>query len=162
MKKGVFGVFLALIVAATANAADDSPFTIEFEKLAPGVWAGLRPDPVRAPVMGNTVFVVGEDSVIVFDGGGAPAMSDLVIDKIRSLTDLPVTDVVISHWHGDHAFGIHRFVLGDTTGGILRIVITFVTCGAGSIIGFIEGIIYVTKSDEDFIKTYQVEKKAWF
>jgi len=60
------------------------------------------------------------------------------------------------------AFGIHRFVLGDTTGGILRIVITFVTCGAGSIIGFIEGIIYVTKSDEDFIKTYQVEKKAWF
>ena len=59
-------------------------------------------------------------------------------------------------------FGIHRFVLGDTTGGILRIVITFVTCGAGSIIGFIEGIIYVTKSDEDFIKTYQVEKKAWF
>ena len=99
----------ALVLAASANSVEDSPFTIDFEQLAPGVWAGLRPDPVRSPVMGNTVFVIGDRSVIVFDGGGAPAMSDLVIEKIRSLTDLPVSDVVISHWHGDHAFGIHRF-----------------------------------------------------
>ena len=59
-------------------------------------------------------------------------------------------------------FGIHRFVLGDTTGGILRIVISFVTLGFGSMIGFIEGILYLTKSDEDFVQTYQVQKKGWF
>lgn len=59
-------------------------------------------------------------------------------------------------------FGIHRFVLGDTTGGILRIVISLVTCGIGSLIGFIEGIIYLTKSDEQFVKEYQEGKKAWF
>jgi TM2 domain-containing membrane protein YozV len=47
--------------------------------------------------------------------------------------------------------GIHRFILGDATGGILRIVITIFTCGAGSIIGLIEGIIYLTKSDEEFV-----------
>ena len=58
--------------------------------------------------------------------------------------------------------GIHRFVLGDTTGGILRIVITLITCGFGSIIGLIEGIMYLTKSDADFVQTYQVGKKAWF
>ena len=58
--------------------------------------------------------------------------------------------------------GIHRFVLGDTTGGLIRIGITIVTCGAGSIIGLIEGIIYLTKSDEEFVQTYLVEKKAWF
>ena len=60
------------------------------------------------------------------------------------------------------SLGIHRFVLGDTTGGILRIVITIVTCGVGSLIGFIEGIIYLTKSDADFVRIYEVEKKAWF
>ena len=60
------------------------------------------------------------------------------------------------------SLGIHRFVLGDTTGGILRIVITIVTCGLGSLIGFIEGIIYLTKSDADFVRIYEVEKKAWF
>ena len=59
-------------------------------------------------------------------------------------------------------FGIHRFIMGDTTGGILRIVVMVVTCGIGGIIGFIEGIIYLTKSDEDFHKIYMVEKKGWF
>ncbi|MEY2807051.1 MAG: hypothetical protein RIR65_1468 [Planctomycetota bacterium] len=58
--------------------------------------------------------------------------------------------------------GIHRFILGDVTGGILRIVISLVTCGAGSLIGFIEGIIYLTKSDEEFVRVYQVGKKGWF
>jgi len=60
------------------------------------------------------------------------------------------------------SLGIHRFILGDTTGGILRIVIAVCTCGLGGIIGLIEGIIYLTKSDEEFYQTYMVEKKAWF
>jgi hypothetical protein len=41
-----------------------------------------------------------------------------------------------------------------------------VTCGIGgavtSIIGLIEGIVYLTKSDEEFIYMYQTNKKAWF
>ena len=59
--------------------------------------------------------------------------------------------------------GIHRFILGDVTGGILRIVIWVLTCfSVGAIIGFIEGIIYLTKSDADFVQTYQVQKRSWF
>ena len=59
--------------------------------------------------------------------------------------------------------GVHRFILGDALGGILRIVISCVSCGTvGSIIGLIEGIIYLTKSDEDFVQIYQIEKKEWF
>jgi TM2 domain-containing membrane protein YozV len=59
--------------------------------------------------------------------------------------------------------GIHRFMLGDTTGGIIRIVISIVTCTtAGTLIGMIEGIIYLTKSDEDFVETYITNKKGWF
>ena len=60
------------------------------------------------------------------------------------------------------SLGIHRFLLGDTTGGIIRIVISVITCGMGGIIGLVEGIIYLTKSDEEFYQTYMVEKKAWF
>ena len=52
--------------------------------------------------------------------------------------------------------GIHRFMLGDTVGGILRIVLCCVP------IGLIEGIIYLTKTDEEFYQTYVVEKKGWF
>lgn len=97
----------SLLFAVPAYA--EGPFTIEFEEVADGVWAGVRPDGPRFPVMGNTIFVISESGVVVFDGGGMPAMSEQVIDKIRSLTDQPVTHVVISHWHGDHFFGVYRF-----------------------------------------------------
>ncbi len=58
--------------------------------------------------------------------------------------------------------GLHRFVLGDSMGGLIRIGITIVTCGAGSLLGLVEGIIYLTKSDEEFVKTYIEEGKKWF
>lgn len=59
--------------------------------------------------------------------------------------------------------GVHKFILGYTTEGILLILFSIVTCGiAGSIIGLIEGIIYLTKSDQEFYHTYQANKKGWF
>lgn len=70
--------------------------------------------------------------------------------------------------------GVHKFILGyNTEGGImlglgiLGIVLSCVGIGvilvwALGIIGLVEGIIYLTKSDADFYKTYQVGKKPWF
>jgi len=60
------------------------------------------------------------------------------------------------------SLGIHKFILGYTKEGIIQIVITVVTCGAGGIVGLIEGIIYLTKSDEEFYNTYQVGRRPWF
>ncbi|SNS96101.1 TM2 domain-containing membrane protein YozV [Micrococcales bacterium KH10] len=40
--------------------------------------------------------------------------------------------------------GIHRFYLGYTGIGILQIVVTLVTFGAGAIWGLVEGILYLT------------------
>ncbi len=60
------------------------------------------------------------------------------------------------------SLGIHKFVLGYTMEGILQIVISVVTCGLGGIIPFIEGIIYLTKTDEEFYQTYQVGRRPWF
>ena len=58
--------------------------------------------------------------------------------------------------------GVHKFYLGYTTPGIIQLALGLITCGAAGIIGLIEGIIYLTKSDEEFIQTYQVGKKEWF
>jgi hypothetical protein len=52
--------------------------------------------------------------------------------------------------------------LGYNKEGIIQILLTFITCGIAGIVGFIEGIIYLTKSDEDFYNTYQVGKRPWF
>lgn len=59
-------------------------------------------------------------------------------------------------------FGVHKFVLGYTKEGIIQLIISVLSCGTLGIIGFIEGIIYLTKSDEEFIYTYQTNKKGWF
>ena len=68
------------------------------------------------------------------------------------------------------AFGVHKFILGYNKEGVITLIITLIiggfTCGIGAslmgIIGLIEGIIYLTKSDEEFYNTYQVGKKPWF
>ena len=59
------------------------------------------------------------------------------------------------------AFGIHKFVLGYNKEGVIQILLSFL-CGLGGLIGLVEGIIYLTKSDEEFYNTYQVGKKPWF
>ncbi len=67
-------------------------------------------------------------------------------------------------------FGIHKFILGYQKEGIIMLVVTLVigaiTCGLAAsavwIIGLIEGIIYLTKTDKEFYDTYQVGRKPWF
>jgi TM2 domain-containing membrane protein YozV len=63
-------------------------------------------------------------------------------------------------------FGVHKFVLGYTKEGLIMLLITVLTCGIGaavtSIIGLIEGIIYLTKTDDEFYEMYQAGKKPWF
>jgi len=57
--------------------------------------------------------------------------------------------------------GVHKFILGYTKEGIIQLILGL-ACGIGAIIGLVEGIIYLTKSDEEFYQTYQVGQKGWF
>lgn len=58
---------------------------------------------------------------------------------------------------------IHKFYLGYTKTGIIQLILSLVTCGTvGGLIGLIEGIIYLTKSDEEFDRTYVQNQKEWF
>jgi len=64
------------------------------------------------------------------------------------------------------SLGIHKFILGLTTPGVIMLLVSVLTCGIGAapmgVIGLVEGIIYLTKSDEEFYQIYGVEKKGWF
>ena len=72
------------------------------------------------------------------------------------------------------ALGVHKFILGYNKEGIILLVLTLIgivtSCFvvgafiymATAIVGLIEGIIYLTKSDEEFYETYQANKKPWF
>lgn len=59
-------------------------------------------------------------------------------------------------------FGANKLFLGYTKEGIIQIVVNICTCGIATVIPLIEGIIYLTMSDEQFDQTYVQNKKAWF
>ena len=72
------------------------------------------------------------------------------------------------------SLGVHKFVLGYNNEGFILLgltVFSYLTMcfliGAflvwiPGVIGLVEGIIYLTKSDEEFYNTYQANKRAWF
>jgi len=62
--------------------------------------------------------------------------------------------------------GVHKFYLGYTKEGIIMLAVSLLTFGVGwsvmAVIGLIEGIMYLTKTDEEFYQTYVVNQKTWF
>lgn len=68
------------------------------------------------------------------------------------------------------ALGVHKFILGYTKEGIIMLVVTLlvgsITLGFGmsimALVGLIEGIIYLTKSDAEFVATYVTGRRGWF
>ena len=65
-------------------------------------------------------------------------------------------------------YGVHKFYLGYTTQGIILLLVSllglliFVGPIVTIVISLIEGIIYLTKSDEEFYRLYVLNKKEWF
>ncbi|PAX59840.1 hypothetical protein CK510_05030 [Brunnivagina elsteri CCALA 953] len=63
-------------------------------------------------------------------------------------------------------FGIHKFILGYNKEGIIMLCVTLFSGGSLAsivgIVGIVEGIIYLTKSEKEFLKIYINSKKAWF
>ena len=69
--------------------------------------------------------------------------------------------------------GVHKFYLGftgpglvfllvNTIGWLITWVMLFIPNIVLAVIAFVEGIIYLTKSDEEFEQLYVVQKKHWF
>ena len=78
--------------------------------------------------------------------GGAPEKQKVVAG---------ILGILLGGW------GVHKIYLGYNKEGIITLILFFF-CGIGSIIGLIEGIIYLTKSDEEFKATYVDGQKPWF
>lgn len=65
------------------------------------------------------------------------------------------------------AIGAHEFYLGHNRSALIRLAMGIIGLVIGltfvaSLIGLIEGIIYLTKSDEEFKQIYVLGGKEWF
>lgn len=62
--------------------------------------------------------------------------------------------------------GVHKFILGYTGAGLIMLLLTILSCGILwpilHIFGIIEGIIYLCKSDDEFVRLYVDGRREWF
>lgn len=114
------GVLVATVfVAGSLKAASSRVYpelSIPFEAESVGAenvyyFAGLSgvPGPENEGFTANSGFVITSEGVVVFDALGTPSLGFEMIDKIREMTPLPITHVVISHYHADHVYGLQAF-----------------------------------------------------
>ncbi len=105
-----------------------------------------------------------------------PYISDPTLaapEEIRRFTDKKIAAGICGLLLG--GLGVHKFILGFSNAGTIMLVVTLVGSITGAcllfplvapmamgVIGFIEGIIYLTMGDEEFYRTYGIEGKEWF
>lgn len=84
---------------AFASRGDMEPKKVSFTQLSAHAYAyTAEGDP-------NTGVVVGDDCVMVLDAQATPVMAQDVLRHIRTVTDLPVKHVVLSHYHAVRVLG---------------------------------------------------------
>jgi glyoxylase-like metal-dependent hydrolase (beta-lactamase superfamily II) len=90
-------------VANFASTNDMQEKTITFLEIGKGIYAfTAQGDP-------NTGVVVGDDGVLIVDAQATPAMAQAVIDRVRSVTDKPITHVLLSHYHAVRVLGASAY-----------------------------------------------------
>jgi glyoxylase-like metal-dependent hydrolase (beta-lactamase superfamily II) len=90
-------------------AFPEDPKSHTWEKVGDGVYAVISPIGITPLVTGNSLVVIGDESVLVVDTGEFPSFARAEIAEIRRLTPLPVRYVVTTHWHPDHWIGNDEF-----------------------------------------------------
>jgi glyoxylase-like metal-dependent hydrolase (beta-lactamase superfamily II) len=98
-----------LVICFCVIAAEGSPTSAfaatwpgpQKVEIAEGIYQFISPD-VGADVDGNSIVMVTDHDVLVFDSNVLPATARNVLTEIRKMTTKPVRYVVNSHWHPDH------------------------------------------------------------
>lgn len=104
---------LLLGTAVLATPAAAGPEQPQARQVAPGTWMvqGLSAlgSAANRNFVSNAAFVVTRDGVVVFDALGSPELAKELRAEIARVTPLPVTHVIVTHYHADHVYGLQFF-----------------------------------------------------
>ena len=97
---------------AFASQGDTGEKTISFTEVGKGLWAfTAEGDP-------NSGVIIGDDSVMIIEAQATPQLAGKVIEKVREVTDKPISHVVLTHYHavrvlGASEFGASQIIMSD-------------------------------------------------
>jgi glyoxylase-like metal-dependent hydrolase (beta-lactamase superfamily II) len=98
---------------AFASQGDMTEKKISFTEVGAGLWAfTAEGDP-------NSGVIIGDESVMIVEAQATPRLAHKVIEKVREVTDKPISHVVLTHYHavrvlGASAFKANQIIMSDT------------------------------------------------
>ena len=97
---------------AFASQGDMTEKTITFDEIGEGLFAfTAEGDP-------NSGVIIGDDRVMIVEAQATPRLANKVIEKVRQVTDKPITHLVLTHYHavrvlGASAYGAGQIIMSD-------------------------------------------------
>jgi glyoxylase-like metal-dependent hydrolase (beta-lactamase superfamily II) len=111
LARGVLGLLLAT-GAGLATAADAEP-PMPLQQVGPHSYyvqgASALGSSANQNFISNAGFVITPTSVVVIDALGSPRLAERLTAEIKKLTPLPISDVILTHYHADHIYGLQYF-----------------------------------------------------
>ena len=96
--------------AAQSGRPAGTTFTgkaFRFNQVKPGIYHAIGTGAMQ--VVGNSTIIVNDADAIVVDDHVSPAAAWLLVEELKAITDKPVTTVINTHFHFDHAHGNQIF-----------------------------------------------------
>ncbi|MEL6563452.1 MAG: MBL fold metallo-hydrolase [Pseudomonadota bacterium] len=103
---------------AFASQGDMTEKKITFEEVGRDLWAfTAEGDP-------NSGVIIGDDSVMIVEAQATPRLAHKVIEKVRAVTDKPITHLVLTHYHavrvlGASAYGAPQIIMSEKARGMV-------------------------------------------
>lgn len=103
---------------AFASQGDMTEKKISFTEVGEGLYAfTAEGDP-------NSGVIIGDESVMIVEAQATPRLANKVIECVRSVTDKPISHVVLTHYHavrvlGASAFGAQQIIMGEKARGMV-------------------------------------------
>lgn len=109
-----FFSLLMLFVSIQMHAADYAPSTVDMKlkRVSEHVYyvqgaAGTATD--NQGFISNAAAVVTDEGVVIVDALGSPSLSSRFLSLLREVTQQPIAQVVVTHYHADHIYGLQLF-----------------------------------------------------
>jgi glyoxylase-like metal-dependent hydrolase (beta-lactamase superfamily II) len=88
---------------AFASQGDLQEKKISFTEVGRDLWAfTAEGDP-------NTGVIIGDDSVMIVDAQATPRLANMVVEKVREVTEKPIKHVVLTHYHAVRVLGASAY-----------------------------------------------------
>ena len=115
MPRRPWKVLFALVAALAFGgaSAQTAPRQVVPQQVSPSAWFVQGDTALGTPAnrnfISNAGFVVTPAGVVVIDALGSPQLARELLAAIARITPLPVTHVVVTHYHADHIYGLQEF-----------------------------------------------------